>query len=125
MAEQSIVSFDRCASSAPIIGRAYTPWGTSRREYAMIGSGGSTSKGPNGPSAVTHKKNVCSGMPIVSGTRIPVWVLVRSRQLGIPDSELLLDYPQLNQQQLDAVWEYAERHQSEIDRQIHENEARP
>jgi uncharacterized protein (DUF433 family) len=73
---------------------------------------------------VTRKRGVCGGVPIVARTRIPIWVLVRARQAGIADAELLLDYPQLSRRHLKAAWTYAEAHAEEIDRQVAENEAK-
>jgi uncharacterized protein (DUF433 family) len=39
---------------------------------------------------------VCGGDACISGTRIPVWVLVNARNLGISEAQLLKDYPTLS-----------------------------
>ena len=65
---------------------------------------------------------VCGGDPCIARTRISVWVLVRARQLGISDEELLESYPTLNQYDLDNAWAYYELHQADIEQQIASNE---
>ncbi|WP_242054308.1 DUF433 domain-containing protein [Nostoc parmelioides] len=38
---------------------------------------------------------VCGGDACITGTRIPVWVLINARRLGISEAQLLKDYPTL------------------------------
>jgi uncharacterized protein (DUF433 family) len=66
--------------------------------------------------------DVLGGEPCVVRTRIPVWILEQARRQGIPESELLNDYPTLRPQDLESAWVYAQAHPEEIDRQILENE---
>jgi uncharacterized protein (DUF433 family) len=73
---------------------------------------------------VTRKRGVCGGAPIIARTRIPIWILVRARQSGISEADLLIDYPQLSQRHLKAAWAYAEAHAEEINRQIVDYEAK-
>ena len=73
-------------------------------------------------SPIKKTPGVCGGDACVTGTRIPVWVLERSRQLGISDQEILEDYPSISWRQLLAAWQYAEDHRREIEGQIRENE---
>ena len=40
-------------------------------------------------SGIECTPGVCGGAPCVVRTRIPVWVLVRARQLGVSDEEIL------------------------------------
>jgi uncharacterized protein (DUF433 family) len=42
-------------------------------------------------------------------TRIPVWVLVRSRQLGVSEADLLRSYPALHAEDLANAWAYYRR----------------
>lgn len=49
------------------------------------------------------------GKPCVSGTRIPVYVLLQKMAAGETEAELLSVYPQLSKADLMAVWEYAAR----------------
>ena len=72
---------------------------------------------------IVKKAGVCGGDACVSGTRIPVWVLERSRQLGITITDILEDYPSITWGQLLAAWQYAEENREEIETQIQENES--
>ncbi|HEY3964696.1 MAG TPA: DUF433 domain-containing protein [Planctomycetaceae bacterium] len=74
-------------------------------------------------SSIECTAGVCGGVPCVAGTRIPVWVLERSRQLGISREDVLDDYPTISDADLLAAWEYADSHRDEIASQIHENES--
>lgn len=65
---------------------------------------------------------VCGGEPCIAGTRIPVWLLERGRQLGSREADLLRAYPTLRAQDLVNAWAYVETHPEEIEQQIHDNE---
>ena len=65
---------------------------------------------------------VCGGEARVVRTRIPVWVLVQARRLGIGESEILRCYPTLRAADLANAWAYDHAHEDEIERQIRENE---
>jgi len=56
-------------------------------------------------------------------TRIPVWVLVRARQLGTSEADILLAYPSLGADDLTNAWAYYRTHRDEIDDQIVANES--
>lgn len=58
---------------------------------------------------------VCGGEPCVQQTRIPVSTLVKYRQLGSDDAELLRMYSTLTNDDLTAVWHYYESNKVEID----------
>lgn len=66
--------------------------------------------------------DICGGDARITRTRIPVWLLVRQRQLGLSDEEILDGYPTLRQEDLNNAWNYYRAHQSEIEAQIIENE---
>lgn len=66
--------------------------------------------------------NVCGGEPCIVRTRIPVWVLVRARELGSSEATLLQAYPTLRAEDLTNAWAYARAHKAEIEQQIRENE---
>ena len=66
---------------------------------------------------------VCGGGPCIVRTRIPVWVLVRARNLGISEADILRSYPTLRAEDLANAWAYYRIHRQEIDDQIRENEA--
>jgi uncharacterized protein (DUF433 family) len=65
---------------------------------------------------------VSGGEPCVVRTRIPVWVLVRARQLGTTEADLLRSYPSLRAEDLANAWAYYRGHSEEIDQQIRDNE---
>jgi len=65
---------------------------------------------------------VCGGEPCIVRTRIPVWVLVQGRQLGMSEAELLQSYPTLRAEDLVNAWGYYRTHPDEIEQQIRENE---
>lgn len=62
------------------------------------------------------------GVPCISRTRIPVWVLEQSRRLGTSEADLLRDYPSLTAQDLANAWAYVRSHRAEIEEQIEVNE---
>ena len=51
-----------------------------------------------------------------------MWVLVRARQLGCSESDLLNAYPSLRAEDLRNAWAYYEGHRAEVDRLAEENE---
>ncbi len=67
--------------------------------------------------------DVLGGEPRVVRTRIPVWLLIRARQLGTSEAELLTAYPSLRAEDLANAWAYYRTFKSEIDQQIEDNEA--
>jgi len=72
--------------------------------------------------SIDSSPDVCGGEPRIVRTRIPVWVLVRARQLGTSESELLRAYPTLRAEDLANAWAYHRSHKEEIEKQIRENE---
>jgi uncharacterized protein (DUF433 family) len=71
---------------------------------------------------ISKTPDVCGGDACIRGTRIPVWVLVGYKKLGMSDPRLLEAYPSLHPADLAAAWEYAATHAEEIDRAIRDNE---
>jgi uncharacterized protein (DUF433 family) len=66
---------------------------------------------------------VCGGDACIGRRRIPVWMLVEGRSLGLSDEQLLADYsPPLTREELNAAWKYAAAHPEEIAKAIRENE---
>ncbi|HVC96391.1 MAG TPA: DUF433 domain-containing protein [Pirellulales bacterium] len=65
---------------------------------------------------------VCGGEPCINGTRIPVWILERARQLGSTEAELLRGYPTLRAQDIVNAWAYVNAHREQIETQIRNNE---
>ena len=71
---------------------------------------------------IEKKVGVCGGDARIARTRIPIWLLVRQRQLGISEDEILLSYPTLLAEDLGNAWNYYRAHKEEIESQIIENE---
>ncbi|MFM6011106.1 MAG: DUF433 domain-containing protein [Dolichospermum sp.] len=72
---------------------------------------------------ITKTHGVCSGEACIANTRIPIWLLVESRRLGISEAQLLDDYPHLTAADLVNAWAYANAHPEEIETAIKKNEA--
>lgn len=66
--------------------------------------------------------DVAGGEACIVRTRIPVWVLVQSRRLGMSESDILRSYPTLRAEDLANAWAYARLHIDEIEAQIRDNE---
>jgi uncharacterized protein (DUF433 family) len=65
---------------------------------------------------------ICGGDPCIAHTRIPVWILVKFRQLGMSEIELLKNYPSLSATDLANAWIFYSLHKIEIENQIKQNE---
>ena len=66
-----------------------------------------------------HKTpGVMGGEACIRDTRIPVWLLVSYRQLGLSEAKLLDNYPTLTANDLVNAWSYASAYADEIDRTI-------
>jgi uncharacterized protein (DUF433 family) len=66
--------------------------------------------------------DVCGGEPCIVRTRIPVWILVQSKRLGVSEADILRSYPTLRAEDLANAWAYERLHREEIDQQIAANE---
>jgi uncharacterized protein (DUF433 family) len=71
---------------------------------------------------IVNTPDVCGGAARVAGTRIPVWTLVRYRQLGATEADLLRSYPTIRSEDLATAWVYYRVHEEEIEQQIVDNE---
>jgi Protein of unknown function (DUF433) len=58
-------------------------------------------------------------------TRVPVWLLVRARQLGTTQAELLRSYPSLRAEDLANAWAYYRGYRRSEDFDDAEREAAP
>ena len=56
---------------------------------------------------VTANSEVRSGQPIIRGTRITVWDILGWMGAGLSESEVLSDYPELQQDDIKAALQYA------------------
>ena len=66
--------------------------------------------------------DICGGEARLVRTRIPVWLLVRARELGSSEADLLRAYPSLRADDLAHAWRYARLHPEEIRDAIRRNE---
>ncbi|WP_157871910.1 DUF29 family protein [Gloeothece verrucosa] len=65
-------------------------------------------------SSIQKTPGVCGGNARIRDTRIPVWTLVSFREQGVSEEELLKNYPELNQEDLEAAWTYYANNKAEI-----------
>lgn len=66
---------------------------------------------------------VAGGEACIVRTRVPVWVLVQARRLGVSEADLFRSCPTLRAEDLANAWAYARAHREEIEQQIRENES--
>jgi uncharacterized protein (DUF433 family) len=70
------------------------------------------------PVLIRRTPGVCGGVACVRETGVPVWLLVRLKQLGRAEADLLSDHPGLTAADLDAVWAYYRERTAEIEADI-------
>jgi uncharacterized protein (DUF433 family) len=70
---------------------------------------------------VVKTSGICGGDARIAGTRMSIWCLVASRNAGCSDERLLGLYPHLQQDDLEAAWQYFESNQEEIKHLVDEN----
>jgi len=73
--------------------------------------------------AIRRTPGVCGGETCIRMTRIAVWILEEARRSGVSDVDLLSDYPDLDEKDLNAAWQYVAEHRGEIDSAIAANRA--
>ena len=56
---------------------------------------------------ITLNPNVMVGKPVIRGTRIPVELIVRMLAQGVPEGEILKEYPRLQPEDIRAALTYA------------------
>ena len=71
---------------------------------------------------IESKLDVMGGVPCITRTRIPVWLLEQARRLGTTEADLLRDYPTLTVHDVANAWNFVRSHRAEIDAQIDSNE---
>jgi uncharacterized protein (DUF433 family) len=72
--------------------------------------------------SIVKTPGVCGGEACFVRTRIPVWTVIRARQLGVCEADILKSYPSLTAEDLIHAYHYALANQLEIDKAISENE---
>jgi uncharacterized protein (DUF433 family) len=61
----------------------------------------------NWHSHITVDPNICHGQACVAATRIPVSVVLDNLAAGVPESEILISYPRLSHDSIQACIAYA------------------
>ena len=59
------------------------------------------------PQRITVDPKVMAGKPVIRGTRIPVELIVRMLAQGIPEGDILREYPRLQPTDIRAALDYA------------------
>ena len=77
---------------------------------------------PTTDGLIRKTPGVMGGEACIRSTRIPVWVLVGYRKLGVADDHLLEFYPTLTRDDLNAACSYYPDHAAGIDDAIRRNE---
>ena len=72
---------------------------------------------------INKTPKVVGGNARIRNTRIPVWSLFQSHQMGVSDLEILEAHPELTQTDLINAWAYAEIFIDEIESAISANQA--
>lgn len=62
--------------------------------------------------------NVCGGAACIGNHRIPVWLMVLYKKMGLSDARLLESYPTLTADDLVACWDYYRAETVEIERKV-------
>lgn len=71
---------------------------------------------------ITARKDIGSGKPIIAGTRTRVSNIVAYYKLGISPEDLAREFPHLNLSQIHDALSYYYEHQSDIDKEIDEED---
>jgi uncharacterized protein (DUF433 family) len=69
----------------------------------------------NNWTGICKTPDVMGGDACIRDTRIPVWLLVSYRRLGLSEAKLLENYPDLSATDLANAWSYAENYPDEIE----------
>ena len=70
---------------------------------------------------IVKTPGVCGGDACIANTRIPVWSIINSLQIGLTEKEILYNFPSLTHRDLKNALDYYRANESEIDEQIREN----
>ncbi|MEA3349853.1 MAG: DUF433 domain-containing protein [Chloroflexota bacterium] len=56
---------------------------------------------------ISMDPRIMTGKPVIRGTRIPVKLIIRMLAQGIPDSDIMKEYPKIKHIDIQAALEYA------------------
>jgi uncharacterized protein (DUF433 family) len=71
---------------------------------------------------VLRIKDICGGRDIITGTRIPVWSIIKWYKLGLSVEEVMREFPHLTPSQVHDAFSYYYDNPEEIKKDITENE---
>lgn len=71
---------------------------------------------------INKTPGVMGGDACIKQTRIPVWLIVSYRRLGLSEAKILDNYPTLFAADLANAWTYAEAYPEEIEAAIQKHE---
>jgi uncharacterized protein (DUF433 family) len=71
---------------------------------------------------INKTPGVMGGDACIKQTRIPVWLIVSYRRLGLSEAKILDNYPTLSAADLANAWTYAEAYPDEIEAAIQKHE---
>ena len=71
---------------------------------------------------ISKGKKVCGNRSILTGTRIPVWSIIKWYKLGMSVEDIIRDFSQLTPSQIHDAFSYYYDNQEEIENDIIENE---
>lgn len=63
---------------------------------------------------ISKTPGVMGGEACIRNTRIPIWLMVSYRRMGLNDRQILDNYPDLTEMDLANVFAYADLYQAEI-----------
>ncbi len=72
---------------------------------------------------INKTAGVMGSAACIRDTRIPVWLMVSDRRMGLSEAKLLDNYPSLTATDLANAWSYAEAQAAEVDRAIAQQDA--
>lgn len=65
---------------------------------------------------IRKDEEICGGEARFAGTRIPIWIIAKMRQLGCSDEEIIAAYPKLSLGHLNFATQYIAENREEIRR---------
>jgi uncharacterized protein (DUF433 family) len=71
---------------------------------------------------ITRQGGVAGGRSIITGTRIPVWSLIKWYKLGMSVEEIMREFPQLAPAEVHDAFSYYYDYPDEIEQDIAQNE---
>jgi len=74
-------------------------------------------------SLIESTPGICGGVARISGTRIPVWIIIECcYTFGLTPDEIIGCYPRLSEDDIEIACDYYGEHKAEIDLEIELNQ---